>query len=105
MRASPTPPEPRAVEFHVTDQYRRPGRFCLSMWIKATVVALQIKVRHASTERFLDAVRKRVLSSIVLWGCLVSTGDSEATDAYRGPRSALSSLENTIANSDLALAA
>jgi len=39
------------------------------------------------------------------WGCQVSTGDSEATDAYRGPCTALSSLENTIANSELALAA
>ena len=39
------------------------------------------------------------------WGCQVSTGDSEALNAYRGPCTALSSLENTIANSELALAA
>ena len=69
------------------------------------ILITNTQLRHYSSERFLDAVRKRMLSSIVLWGCLVSTGDSEATDAYRGPRSALSSLENTIANSDLALAA
>ena len=44
------------------------------------------------TGRFLDSLRNGVLSSMVLRGCQVSTGDSEATDAYRGPRSALSSL-------------
>jgi len=38
-------------------------------------------------------------------GARFRRGYSEVKDAYRGPCTALSSLENTIANSELALAA
>jgi hypothetical protein len=47
----------------------------------------------------------RAILKCSLGGARFRRGYSEATDAYRGPRTALSSLENTIANSELALAA
>src|SRR5262249_40075169 len=58
-----------------------------------------------TTDRFVDTPILTVINSKFEGGDRFRRGYSESTDAYRGPSAALKSLENTIANSELALAA
>ena len=67
--------------------------------------ASEVNSSEQANGRFVDTLVLTMINSKFEGGDRFRRGYSESTDAYRGPSAALKSLENTIANSELALAA